>query len=58
MIDLTGKIVEVGTADIVYTGKLVEIGESEVLLESDSGWVSVPMARIAYIREKENGELT
>ena len=46
-------MVEVGTAGLVYTGKLIETGETEVLLESDLGWVSIPMDRIVYIREKE-----
>ncbi len=53
MRDLTGKMVEVGTAGLVYVGKLVEAAESEVLLESDTGWVSIPMDRIVFIREKE-----
>ncbi len=53
MKDLTGRMVEVGTAGIVYEGKLVEAGESEVLLESETGWVSIPMDRIVFIREKE-----
>ena len=52
MIDLIGSIVEVGTVEAVYEGKLVEINEYELHLESDSGWVVVPMERIAYVREK------
>jgi len=53
MIELIGKIVEVGTVEALYTGRLVEIGENEVHIESESGWVVVPIDRIAFIREKE-----
>jgi hypothetical protein len=52
VIDLIGKIVEVVTEEIIYTGKLIEIGEDEVHLESESGWVVIPVDRIAVIREK------
>lgn len=51
MLDLIGKIVEVNTVDTVYTGKLIEINENEVYLESASGWIVVPVDRIAAIRE-------
>jgi hypothetical protein len=55
MIDLIGKMVVVSAEDgITYTGKLVEIGEEEVHLESDTGWVIVPVERIASITEKED----
>ncbi len=53
MIDLIGKIVEVIANDITYTGKLVEIGEEEVFIESDSGWIVIPVGRVAAIHEKE-----
>jgi hypothetical protein len=54
MIDLVGKIVEVVTEEIIYTGKLIEIGEDEVHLESESGWIVIPIDRIAIVREKED----
>ena len=54
MLDLIGKIVEVGTGDVTYTGKLVEINEEEVYLESEQGWIVVPVEHVAYIREKED----
>lgn len=54
MIDLIGKVVEVGTPEMIYIGKLVEVNEEEVYLESDSGWVVVPIDKIAYIREPED----
>ncbi len=53
MIDLVGRIVEVGTVEATYTGKLVEINEYEVHLESEMGWVVVPVERVMYVREKE-----
>lgn len=53
MRELVGKIVEVHAADMVYTGKLVEIGEEDVYLESESGWVVVPVGTVAFIKEKE-----
>jgi len=53
MIQLIGKVVEVGTAETIYTGKLVEVNEDEVYLEAEHGWITVPIERIAFIREKE-----
>jgi len=52
MIDLIGIVVEVGTGEAIYEGKLVEINEYEIHLESDSGWVVIPIERVAYVREK------
>ena len=52
MIDLIGMLVEVGTVEAVYEGKLVEINEYEIHIVSDSGWVVIPMERVAYVREK------
>lgn len=54
MIDLIGKIVDVEAAGITYTGKLIEIGEDEVHIESESGWIIIPIERIALIREKDD----
>jgi hypothetical protein len=54
MIELVGKTVEVGTVETVYTGKLIEMNDEEVHLESESGWIVVPIDRVAYIREKED----
>jgi hypothetical protein len=53
--ELIGKVVEVHTADMMYTGRLVEINEEEVYLESESGWVVVPVGTVAIIKEKEEG---
>ena len=54
MIDLIGKIVEVGTVETLYVGKLIEINENEVHLETESGWLVVPVDRVAFVREKES----
>jgi hypothetical protein len=52
MTDMIGMMVEVGTGETIYEGKLVEINEYEIYLEADSGWVMIPMERVAYVREK------
>ena len=55
MIDLIGKTVVVSSVDgITYTGRLVEIGEEEVHIESEMGWVMIPVDRIASITEKKD----
>lgn len=54
MEDLVGKIVDVETPDVTYSGKLIEIGEYEVHLESEMGWIVVPVDKITAIREKED----
>ncbi len=54
MVDLVGKIVDVETPDMVYTGKLIEIEEEDVHLESESGWIVVPVDRIINIKEKDS----
>ena len=58
MIDLVGTIVEVGTGEALYVGKLVEVNETEVHLESESGWVVIPIERIAFVRPREEEEWT
>ena len=51
---LMGKIVYVETPETRYSGKLVEIGEKEIHLESETGWVIIPVERVTDIREKES----
>jgi hypothetical protein len=51
--ELIGKVVEVHTADMMYTGRLIEVGEDEVYLESESGWIVVPVGNVALIKEKK-----
>ena len=53
MTDLIGKRVEVGTVETIYFGTLVEINENELHLEAESGWLVIPIGRIAYVRERE-----
>lgn len=50
---LIGKLVIVETVETLYTGKLIEVGEEEVHLESETGWVVIPVQRIASIREMD-----
>ncbi|MBI4689439.1 MAG: hypothetical protein HY754_04100 [Nitrospirae bacterium] len=52
MIDLVGKVVEVLTLDTTYIGKLIEIGETEVYIESESGWMVIPVEKIMAINER------
>ena len=54
MNNLVGKIVDVKTADITYTGKLIELGEKEVHLESESGWITIPVDIITSIEERDS----
>jgi len=51
--NLTGKIVVVQTQETDYVGKLIELGEEEVHLETEMGWIVIPIERITSIREKE-----
>lgn len=51
MIDLIGKTVEVATAETTYSGRLIEVNEEEVHLETEYGWIVVPLEKVAYIRE-------
>jgi hypothetical protein len=53
MIELIGRLVTVETVETMYTGKLIELGEEEVHLESETGWVVIPVERITSIREKD-----
>jgi hypothetical protein len=49
--ELTGKIVEVGTVETNYTGKLIEVNETEVHIETEGGWLVIPVDRVVFIRE-------
>ena len=53
MLELIGKTVCVDTMETTYIGKLIEVGEEEVHLESETGWLVIPVERITNIREKE-----
>jgi hypothetical protein len=58
MESLIGKKVEVGIVGLVYTGKLVEVGETELHLESDAGWLAIPLSQIVYVKEAREKEIS
>lgn len=53
MQELTGREVEVITFETVYRGILIEIGVSEVHIQSETGWIVVPVEKIVDIRAME-----
>ncbi|MCK5427437.1 MAG: hypothetical protein KAJ34_07055 [Thermodesulfovibrionia bacterium] len=53
MRELAGKEVEVITADVIYRGVLVEIGETEIYLQSESGWIMIPVEKVSEVRAIE-----
>jgi len=50
---LTGKEVVVLTSETTYKGTLVELGEKELYLQTENGWVLIPVDKIADIKEAE-----
>lgn len=50
MQDLVRKEVEVNAADIIYRGILVQIGETKVHLQTETGWIVIPVDRIVDIK--------
>jgi len=52
--NLIGKLVVVETQETTYTGKLIEMGEDDVHLQTEMGWIVIPMERVALIKEKED----
>ncbi len=53
MRELIGKNVIVETAETIYTGRLVEVDETEVHLDSEMGWIVVPLERVTNVREPD-----
>jgi hypothetical protein len=53
MHNLIGKTVVVETFETTYTGTLIEIGDQDVHLQTDMGWIVIPVERITDIQEKE-----
>lgn len=51
--ELIGRYVDVIANNITYTGKLVEVSETEVYLEGESGWVVIPVEKVALIKQSE-----
>jgi hypothetical protein len=50
---LTGREVVVHTSETIYRGKLIELGEKELYLQSEDGWIVIPVEKIADIKEAE-----
>jgi len=53
MHDLIGRKVEVTTGEIIYRGVLIEIADEELHLQSEYGWISVPIEKVADVRAVE-----
>lgn len=53
MIDLIGKLVEVVSRDTTYTGTLVEMNEKEIYLQTEMGWLVLPVDNVLAVNEKE-----
>lgn len=53
MHDLIGKKVEVITGEIIYRGVLIEIADEELHLQSELGWISVPIEKVAEVKVLE-----
>lgn len=49
----TGNLVEVIAEGITYRGILKELGENEIYLESESGWIVIPMEKVADMKIAE-----
>lgn len=45
------KFVEVQAGGIRYFGTLIEIGEEEAILKTPQRWISIPVEKIAAVRE-------
>lgn len=50
---LTGREVVVHTIETIYRGTLVELSETELYLQTEQGWVLIPVDKIADIKEAE-----
>ncbi len=50
MQELIGKEVEVKTVETIYRGVLVEISEAEVNIQSETGWLVIPLDRVVEIK--------
>ncbi len=50
MQELLGKEVDVTTFETVYRGVLIEIGLHDVHIQSETGWIVVPVDKIVDIK--------
>ncbi len=46
---LVGRKVEVRANDVTYRGILVEMGPDEIHLESEAGWITLPMSQVTAV---------
>jgi hypothetical protein len=53
MHELVGKEVEITTTETIYKGTLVEIGTTEIYLQSQYGWITIPIDKVADVRAVE-----
>jgi hypothetical protein len=51
MIELIGKNVVVEANGIIYRGVLVEINDKEVHLQTEMGWITIPVYNVNNITE-------
>lgn len=49
--DCLRKFVEVQAGGIRYFGTLIEVGEEEAILKTPQRWISIPVEKIAAVRE-------
>lgn len=50
MHELINKSVEVVTGDTVYRGILIEIGADQICIQSETGWIEIPLEKILDVR--------
>ncbi len=50
MQELIGKEVEVNTVEIMYRGVLIEVGENEIQLQSQNGWITIPIEKVVDVK--------
>ncbi|MBI5142165.1 MAG: hypothetical protein HZA20_08260 [Nitrospirae bacterium] len=50
---LIGNNVEVIADGMVYRGRLIEIGETDLHLETDGGWLTIPVERVSSVELAE-----
>lgn len=53
MHELIGRKIEVNTGEIIYRGVLIEITDEELHLQSEYGWISVPLEKVAEVKAVE-----
>ncbi len=53
MQELVGREVEVSTMETIYRGTLIEIGETEIYLQSQYGWITIPIEKVADVKAVE-----